>query len=45
MCVCTGQVQLVLCGARAVRQDGGVVGDVGTQIKAIVAQVMVFALA
>ena len=35
---CMGQVQLVLCGARAVRQDGGVIGDLGTQTMAIVAQ-------
>ena len=36
-CICTWQVQLVLCGARAVRQDGGVIGDLGTQTMAIVA--------
>ena len=35
---CMGQVQLVLCGAHAVRQDGGVIGDLGTQTMAIVAQ-------
>ena len=35
---CMGRVQLVLCGAHAVTQEGGVVGDVGTHTMAIVAR-------